>query len=449
MSAGESKSAGGSADKILRGHDASVNSVSFSPDGSKIVSGSADNTVRVWDSNTGSELMRQRVGLLGTRVMSVSFSPDGSKIVFGSADNKVRVWDSNTRDEHILFSRRMHIGRVTSVDWHGNKIVSGSWDKTVRVWDSQTEALIHELTGHTEWVNSVAFSPDGSRIVSGSLDNTVRVWDSQTGAELMRLRVGLLGSDVNSVSFSPDGSKIVSGSDDETVRVWDSNTGDELMRLVGHTDLVMSVSFSPDGSKIVSGSDDNTVRVWDAVSGECVLGPLEGHTDLVNSVAWSPDRSRIVSGSLDGTVRVWDVPPSVYRPRPPSYPPPSQLLRDINRRSAQMLGSVARRLEVLPDGAVATIRKKRMLVKKKEVEYERIDHPMVVAPEGTQCAICLEELSDTSSGYTVKLTCGHYFHAKCIKGWQKSGQRSSSTCPLCRNKVIANEYTDGILRLRF
>ena len=114
-------------------------------------------------------------------VMSVSFSPDGARIVSGSDDNTVRVWDAVTG--RIINTLTGHNGLVMSVSFSpdGSQIVSGSYDNTVRVWDAVTGEVTNTLMGHGGPVNSVSFSPDGSRIVSGSDDNTVRVWDAVTG----------------------------------------------------------------------------------------------------------------------------------------------------------------------------------------------------------------------------------------------------------------------------
>ena len=276
--------------------------VSLSKDRSRIVSGSVDNTVRVWDAVSG-ELLNALEGHTKV-VMSVSWSPLGDKIVSGSYDNTVRVWDPVSGE--LLNALERHTDSVLSVSWSplGDKIVSGSDDKTVRVWDSNTGKLIgRPLEGHTGYVYSVTWSPRGDKIVSGSADRTVRVWDSTTGDELMKLEGHMW--DVSSVSWSPLGDKIVSGSGDKTVRMWDSNTGDELMKLEGHTNWVLSVSFSGDGSHIVSGSRDGTVRVWDSNTGKPIGRPLEGHTHYVYSVSFSEDGSCIVSGSGDKTVRVW------------------------------------------------------------------------------------------------------------------------------------------------
>ncbi|KAG8765956.1 hypothetical protein FRC12_007180 [Ceratobasidium sp. 428] len=293
--------------KPMNDHSSTITFVAFSPDGRHIVSGSDDNTVRVWDAATGAAVGDPLTGH-SDPVTSVAFSPDGRRIVSGSYDNTVRVWDADT-GAAVGDPLTGHSDPVTSVAFSpdGRRIVSGSEDDTVRVWDADTGATIGDpLAGHSDPVTSVAFSPDGRRIVSGSWDNTVRVWDAATGAAVGDPLAGHSYA-VTSVAFSPDGRRIVSGSRDNTVRVWDADTsaavGDPL---AGHSDPVSSVAFSPDGRRIVSGSRDRTVRVWDADTGAAVGDPLAGHSDEVTSVAFFTDGRRIVSGSYDNTVRVWD-----------------------------------------------------------------------------------------------------------------------------------------------
>ncbi|CAG7845863.1 Uncharacterized WD repeat-containing protein alr2800, partial [Serendipita indica DSM 11827] len=309
---------------ILRGHTGSVNAVAFSPDGRRVVSGSDDRTVRLWDVETGAQIGSPLEGHTDY-VRSVAFSPDGQRIVSGSDDRTVRLWDVETGAQiGSPLEGHTHYVRSVAFSPDGQRIVSGSDDRTVRLWDVETGAQIGSpLEGHTHYVRSVAFSPDGQRIVSGSDDRTVRLWDVETGAQIGSPLEGHTGS-VNSVAFSPDGQRIVSGSSDRTVRLWDVETGAQIgSPLEGHTGwkrahrldprlkdiqaAVMSVAFSPDGQRIVSGSSDRTVRLWDVETGAQIGSPLEGHTDSVRSVAFSPDGQRIVSGSDDRTVRLWDV----------------------------------------------------------------------------------------------------------------------------------------------
>jgi WD40 repeat protein len=172
--------------KIIEGHEGVVTSVAFSPDnGSRIVSGSDDTTVRIWDTSTGEALAT--LNGHDRPVASVAFSPDGSRIVSGSTDHTVRIWDTSTGE--ALATLEGHEREVRSVAFSpdGSRIVSGSYDKTVRIWDTSTGEALTTLEGHEESVTSVAFSPDGSRIISRSSRGKVLHWDAITGSLLSRL----------------------------------------------------------------------------------------------------------------------------------------------------------------------------------------------------------------------------------------------------------------------
>jgi WD40 repeat protein len=141
------------------------------------------------------------------RVESVAFSPNGLRVVSGSYDHTVRVWDAVSGA--TLHTLEGHTGYVRSVTFSpdGLRIVSGSGDCTVRVWDAVSGGLLHTLEGHTGWVKSVAFSPDGSRIASGSDDHTARIWDAETGT-LQRIVEGYDGQSLQSIlddSVLPNG----------------------------------------------------------------------------------------------------------------------------------------------------------------------------------------------------------------------------------------------------
>jgi hypothetical protein len=265
--------------RTLLGHTDEVNSVAYRPDGRRIISGSCDSTIRIWDAESGREL-QTLTGYTGT-VWAVAYSPNGCRIASGS----------NYRHEDDF------------------------QPYTFLIWDAETGRLLQDLTGQGQphEVHSVAYSPDGRRIASGSFDDTIiKIWDAESG----RLLQTLTGhtDEVQCVEYSPDGRRIASGSFDGIIRIWDAETGRQLRTLMGHTDIVHSVAYSPDGRRIASGSGfhsydeeklpDDTVRIWDAETG-LLLQILKGHTDNVYSVAYRPDGRRIVSGSVDNTIKIW------------------------------------------------------------------------------------------------------------------------------------------------
>ena len=290
--------------------DRSIQSVSFSPDGTTLASGGwVGYNGRLWDVATLTQ-----IGTFSTSaVNSVSFSPDGKTIVGGNHNyssyrNNVFLWDVAKQTQISSLS----IPRVNSVVFSpdGRTLASASGDDfylyndVVSLWDVATQTEINRHREHIGAAKSVSFSPDGRTLASaGSIDGTVRLWDVETWTEIAVLR-GHTGW-VNSVAFSPDGKTIVSGSNDHTVRLWNVATQTEISTLAGHTENVNSVVFSPDGHILASGSDDNTVRLWDA---RVEIDRLEGHTAAVNSVVFSPDGRILASGSDDGTVLLWDIP---------------------------------------------------------------------------------------------------------------------------------------------
>jgi len=284
----------------LQGHAHVINTLAWSPDGQRIVTGSADEIAKVWDAETGQVLST----LTGhdDYVNSVACSPDGQSILTGSDDMTAKVWDAQTGQE--LLTLQGHDGSVFSVAWSpdGQRIVTGSRDQTAKVWDTEIGQELFNLIGHTHDVNSVAWSLDGKQLLTGSEDQTAKVWDAQTGKELFTLTGHSEG--VNSVAWSSDGQHIVTGSADETAKVWDAQTGKELFTLTGHDDKVFSIACSPDGQRIVTGSVNNIAKAWDAQTGQELM-TLTGHDHWVSSVSWMPEGKRIATGGKYGLVQVY------------------------------------------------------------------------------------------------------------------------------------------------
>jgi WD40 repeat protein len=291
---------------VPAGDGGRVWSVAFDPDGKRAVTGSDDGMARVWDLS-GPTLAAELKGHGGI-VNSVAFSPDGKRVAIGSGDPTALVWDSLGTTAAAELNCRCH-GGVWSVAFSpdGKRLVTGSDDGTARVWDLSGPTVAAELKGHHGGIRSVAFSRDGMRVVTGSYDNTARVWDLSEPTRLLTLLDGHRGT-VASVVFSPDGERVATGSEDHTARVWDlSGPTPAATLLEGHRGWVTSVAFSPDGKRVVTGSSDSTARLWDLSGPIPAAIVLEVHLDEFGSVAFSPDGKRVVTGSADGTARLWDL----------------------------------------------------------------------------------------------------------------------------------------------
>ena len=298
--------------RSLEGHTAWVSAVAVTPDGRRVVSGSDDETLKVWDLETGRQV-RSLNGHAG-KVQAVAVTPDGRRAVSGSRDETLRVWDLDTGRE--VRSLNGHAGEVhaVAVTPDGRSAVSGAisgyGDETLKVWDLETGREVRSLEGHADWVYSVAVTPDGRRAVSGSRDNTLKVWDLETGRQVRSIE-GHAG-EVYAVVVTPDGRRAVSDALDELshyhiLKVWDLETGKELKSFEGHTSWVHAMPVTPDGRWcVVYGSDDNTLKVWDLKTGK-ELRSLKGHTSRVNALAVTPDGRCAVSGSDDETLKVWDL----------------------------------------------------------------------------------------------------------------------------------------------
>jgi WD40 repeat protein len=210
---------------------------------------------------------------------------DRPTLASGSQDNTIKLWNANTGK--CLRTLKRHTKYVNSVAFSpdGRTLASGSNDNTIKLWNANTGKCLRTLQGHAEAIFSVAFSPDGTTLASGSQDNTIKLWNANTGKCLRTLKGHT--NNVWSVAFSPDGKTLASGSYDNTIKLWNANTGKCLRTLERHVHI-RPVAFSPDGTTLASGSGDRTIKLWNANTGKC-LRTLEGHAAHVWSVAFSPD----------------------------------------------------------------------------------------------------------------------------------------------------------------
>ena len=288
---------------VLEGHEGEVTAIAYSPDGTRMATGSTDTTARIWDTATGKEV----AVLEGHEqpVNSIAFSPDGSRLATGSSDNTARIWDTATWKEITVLEGNGRPIHSIAFSPDGQRLATASHDTAARILDAVTGKELAVLNGHTGSISSITFSPDGTRLATGSYDSTARIWDASTGRETAVLKVQGNADDVASIAFSPDGSTLATGFSDGTARLWDSVSGKEISVLNGHEQRVASIAFSPDGTRLATGSWDATARLWSVATAK-EIAVLKGHEEWVTSVAFSPDGMRLASASWDKTARVWD-----------------------------------------------------------------------------------------------------------------------------------------------
>jgi DNA-binding beta-propeller fold protein YncE len=293
--------------RSLAGHKGAVTSVAYSPDGTYLLSGGEDGTVKLWETATGREVRTFTGHRAG--VTSVAFSPDGATAVSGSNDSTLRLWDVTSGHELRATDRLgwKIAGVAFSAD--GKFVASAADDNQVKLWSVPKLELVRAFAGHGWRVTSVAFSPNGDSSLSGSEDDSLKLWDVSKGQEMRTFRNGFVA--VTCVAFSPDGKLGLSGGKDKVVRIWNLDNGSEVKQLKGHSRIVRSVAFTRDGRYVVSGGDDGTVEVWDATTGTETRS-FDGHAGAVTGVSVSPSGRYVASSSTDGTVKIWQLPQPVW-----------------------------------------------------------------------------------------------------------------------------------------
>jgi Tol biopolymer transport system component len=306
----------------LKGHTDGVDSVSWSPDGMRLATGSFDGTAKVWKmpasgggqppdglQDQGADAPRSPALTLQGRC--VCWSPDGTRLASVCEDGNAKVWDA--RDGRPLFKLNRHRSAVTAVSWSpdSKRLATGSADGTAIVWDMTRERALATLQGHTRAISVVAWSPDGYRLASscagfgweGHTDvGEVKIWDAAGGRELLTLK-GHAGS-VQSVSWSPDGKRLATGSKVGTVRVWDTSGGRELLAYTGqtaYTGQVSAVSWSPDGKRLAIATGDGMVKLWEAASKEVVQEWARQERALEDSLT----RNALRGGHALGFIQTW------------------------------------------------------------------------------------------------------------------------------------------------
>ncbi len=298
-------------------------------DGRRVLTGNADNSLRLWDLESGAEVVR--LGALTEGGVCAAVSPDGRlALAWGhpqfNDDGMLRLWDLANR--HEVRHWEGHQGAIGQGVFtpDGRALLTGGRDHVARLWDVGSGRELQTLKGHDGRVLCVAVSPNGKRAATGGADRVIHLWDLQSGRKLHSL-YGHAGN-VQCVAFTPDGGGVVSGGYDTTVRLWDAETGRELRRMEGHNYLIESLSVSSDGKRVLAGDGpevrgnvwvrgaDHRVRLWDLATGRLVDDHLDHLPGTVGQVAFVPGgRLALWASPQDAALRVWRLPERA-EPRP-------------------------------------------------------------------------------------------------------------------------------------
>ena len=294
----------------LAGATSPIHDVTYSPDGSRIVTGAHDGTATVWDARTGKRLFVLPNPRTGGGCLGVGFSPDGKKLATADGLARVRIWELGTpRLLRTIDATQPVCGVAWSPD--GTLVGAGQYGAydfssfATRVWDVRTGRLVFRTSG-LEAGSVLRFSRDGRYLVTPTSSGTAQIWEIAS----QRLVATLTGhsGQVVAVAYSPDDRLVATGATDGTARVWSAQSGRQILVLRGHNATVHAIQFTPNSRRLVTAGEDGTVRVWDITTeGSRDWRTLAGHAGGVASATYTSNGSRLLTvGACDGKTKIWN-----------------------------------------------------------------------------------------------------------------------------------------------
>ena len=323
-------SGAGKIQNTLGGYTNPVLEIAYSPDGTRLATGSLDGSTWVWSLNSGGgEKMLDLPGHIGV-IWDISFSPDGQRMLTASVDGTVRIWDISPLNNAGLLVLSGHGGQLTrvAIDPNGKYLATAGYDGNVKVWTMPDGRELFTLPAHIGPVWGIAFSPDGQSLATAGADNVARIWDLRaslaspdsparleiTGHQNLKNKLSSQPG-IRQVFFSPDGSRLLTAGADGMVKLWDSDTGQEIGAFEFKATRygisgVASAVFSPDGKQLaaVTEGPESTFRVWEIETGNIVYeASRHVEDDAYFALAYSPDGNRLAVSGLNITVTVYDL----------------------------------------------------------------------------------------------------------------------------------------------
>ncbi|RVE47117.1 hypothetical protein evm_008194 [Chilo suppressalis] len=241
---------------VMSGHTGAIMELCFSPDGSHLYTCATDNTVAVWDVPTGMRIKKLKGHT--NFVNSVSGARRGPELlVSGSDDNTIKLWDARKRNPIASLDSSYPVTSVLFNDT-AEKIISAGIDNVIKVWDIRNNQISYKIKGHTDTVTGVSLSWDGSYLVSNSMDGTVRIWECRC-VKLMSGHSHNFEKNLLRCAWAHDGAKVAAGSADRFVYIWDTTSRRVLYKLPGHNGSVNAVDFHPREPIVLSASSDKQI----------------------------------------------------------------------------------------------------------------------------------------------------------------------------------------------
>jgi len=292
------------------GHTNQLSMVVFSSDGKHFISGSYDQSIRLWDVESGQEL--KNFSKHTEWVKGIAISLDGERIVSGSLDHTAKVWDSKTGQELCSFGDESIIQSV-AISPNKQFIVTGSEAGSSRLWNLETQKEVFCFGEHMTGVITLCFSPDG-QLVAGGTGKSIYVWSTQTGQQVVHFETNK--ARVLQLRFMSDNKHLVSGSEDGSVRLYNIETQKEIRQFNSYNTWLQNIAISPDGKYIFAAYDSYnkdekiqvTIRRWSIENeNEFQDQHLIAHEYTIALVAFSPDCRRVITGSTDKKMFLWDL----------------------------------------------------------------------------------------------------------------------------------------------
>ena len=281
----------------LRGHEEVVGVAVYSPDGRRIATAGEDGDIKIWDSQSGENILTIQ-GHAGP-VYEVIFSSSGNWIASAGEDGTARIWKATTGILEVKLEHRFPIvGLSFSPD--EKRLATGGVDGSTILWDLETGSQARQFHGHEDVVISITFTPDGKQLLTAGYDARLIFWDIESGE-----KVNEWEGEFGEMTFSTDKKLIMSGFS-EGAKILDALSGEMHVKTGGHTNVVLTSTINPDWTMFATGGLDRKVIVSDAVTGSSLF-TLSGHAGEILDIHFSPDGSHLVTASSDGTARVWNV----------------------------------------------------------------------------------------------------------------------------------------------